>query len=63
MARPKSIQDGEATNLLIAKKIKQKAAQLADQRYGISLNELVNRLLAREAFHPTGLCKYRPRAL
>lgn len=63
MARPKTIQDGVATNLLLARKTRLNAARLAGDRYGISLNELVNRLLAREVEHPTGLCKYRPRLL
>ena len=63
MARPKSIKDGKATNLLIASEVKSKASRAAFQRYGISLNELVNRLLAREVAHPTGYCRFRPRSL
>lgn len=48
MARPRAKREKEATNLSLSKEVKQAAAKLADERYGISLTELVERLLERE---------------
>lgn len=48
MARPRSARVKEATNLSLSSEVKKQAIKVADERYGISLTELVERLLEKE---------------
>ena len=48
MARPRSAREKAPTNLSLSIEIKRAASKLADERYGISLTELVERLLEKE---------------
>lgn len=54
MARPRAKREKEPTNLSLSKEVKQAAIEIASTRYGISLTELVERLLERELAQKRG---------
>lgn len=61
--RKPTVQNGKGVNLYLPEQQTSKASELARERYGISLSELVARLLVKEIHHPKGMCSSRPREL
>ena len=63
MSRPPINLPSKATNLKLPEKLCAECKTLAAGRYGVSLSELVARLLVKEARNRNGLVHVRPREL
>lgn len=61
--RNKTVRDGKRCNLYLPKALTSEAEQVVAARYGVSLSEVVARLLVREVRHKKGICYQRPREL
>jgi hypothetical protein len=55
MARPKTGRNGVPVNIYLPKQLRNAGREIAKLRYGISLSELLNRLLKREASLKNGI--------
>lgn len=63
MPRPPTVLKPKRRNFYLPDPVVEEAAKKASLRYGISVSELIARLLVKENRHPKGLCHVRPAEL